>query len=105
MFFSKEGMFLPERAGGVLMGSLRLRCRGRAAGAVAAVIEKTWAGLVWVCLIAAAPAVAQVPVMVHESDASQRLLSAKEGRGIVNVAWQQEQTESGAADCSHLVHA
>src|SRR5579863_545531 len=105
MFFSKEGMFLPERAGGVLMGSLRLRCRGRAAGAVAAVIEKTWAGMVLVCLIAVAPAVAQAPVRVHESDSSQRLVSTQEGRAIVNVAWQLEQVESGAADCSHLVHA
>jgi hypothetical protein len=87
------------------MGSLRLRCRGRAAGAVAAVIEKTWAGMVWVCLIAVVPAAAQVPLKVHESDSSQRLLSPQEGRAIVNVAWQQEQTESGAADCSHLVHA
>jgi len=87
------------------MGSLRLRCRGRAAGAVAVVIEKTCVGLVWVCLIAVVPAVAQVAVRVHESDSSQRLLSTQEGRGIVNVAWQQEQTESGAADCSHLVHA
>jgi hypothetical protein len=87
------------------MGSLRLRCRGRAAGAVAAVIEKTWAGMVWVCLIAVVPAAAQVPLKVHESDSSQRLLSAQEGRAIVNVAWQQEQAESDAADCSHLVHA
>jgi NlpC/P60 family len=87
------------------MGSLRLRCRGSAAGAVAAVIEKACAGMFWVCLIAVVPAVAQVPVRVHESDSSQRLLSAQEGREIVNVAWQQEQAESGAADCSHLVHA
>ncbi len=87
------------------MGSLRLRCRGRVAGAVAAVIEKTGAGMVLVCLIAVAPAAAQVPVKVHESDSSQRLLSTQEGREIVNVAWQQEQAESGAADCSHLVHA
>ena len=87
------------------MGSLRLRCRGRAAGAVAAVSEKIGLGMVWVCLHAIVPAVAQVAVKVHESDSSQRLLSAQEGRGIVNVAWQQEQTESDAADCSHLVHA
>jgi hypothetical protein len=56
-------------------------------------------------LVAAAPAAAQVATPVRASDASQRLLSAQEGRAIVNVAWQQEQTESDAADCSHLVHA
>jgi NlpC/P60 family len=62
-------------------------------------------GMVCAWLVLAAPAVAQVATPVRASDASQRLLSAQEGRAIVNVAWQQEQAESDAADCSHLVHA
>ncbi|MGB9466401.1 MAG: NlpC/P60 family protein, partial [Candidatus Acidiferrum sp.] len=60
--------------------------------------------MVWICLIAAAPAVAQVAVPVHDSDSSPRLLSVEEGRSIVNVAWQQESPEAGMRDCSHAVH-
>jgi NlpC/P60 family len=86
------------------MGSRRLRWRGRAADALTAVIEKTWFGMVWVCLIAVAPAGAQIPVKVHESDSSPRLLSAQEGRSIVNAAFQQEPASAGIRDCSHLVH-
>src|ERR1700730_17150957 len=105
MFFRRRDPFPRTWWRCVSMGSLRLRCRGRATAAVAAVIEKTCAGVVWVCLIAVVPAVAQVAVKVHESDARQRLLRAQEGREIVNVAWQHEQSDSDAMDCSHLVHA
>jgi hypothetical protein len=68
------------------------------------ILEIISSGLVCAWLVAAVPAVAQVAAPVRASDASQRLLSAKEGRAIVNVAWQQEQSGSEAADCSHLVH-
>ncbi len=85
------------------MGGMWFRCKGCARD-LAAVIEKIWLGTVCVCLIAVAPAAAQVAVSVHESDSSQRLLTMEEGRLIVNAALQQEPPSAGMRDCSHLVH-
>lgn len=62
------------------------------------------AGLVWVCLIGAAPGKAQVAPQAQESEATFRLLTAREGRAIVNAAWEQDQPARGTQDCSHLVH-
>ena len=65
---------------------------------------KIAAGLVCVCLIGAAPGKAQVAPQVQETEAAFRLLTAGEGRAIVNAAWEQDQPARGTQDCSHLVH-
>ncbi len=70
----------------------------------AAVLKMRCLGAVCICLIGAAGAAAQVAVPVRESDSSARLLSLEEVRAILNVAWEQDQRESGVRDCSHLVH-
>jgi NlpC/P60 family len=55
--------------------------------------------------IAASPLVsAQAPSAPQEPMASSRLLSAEEGRAIVDAARDQDQPGHGAQDCSHLVH-
>jgi hypothetical protein len=89
----------------VWMGDMRTNFEWRLGHKSFSILEIISSGMVCAWLVAAAPAVAQVATPVRVSNASQRLLSAQEGRAIVNVAWQQEQTESDAADCSHLVHA
>ena len=61
-------------------------------------------GTAWACLIAVASAGAQVARPEHESDSNARLLSAEEGRSIVEVAWQQDPPDAGMRDCSHTVH-
>jgi hypothetical protein len=61
-------------------------------------------GLVWVFLIGVPAASAQVTVSTHKSEPSSRLLSAEEGRSIVNAAWELERPARRAQDCSHLVH-
>jgi NlpC/P60 family len=86
------------------IGDMRTNFECRLGHKPFSILEMVSTGMVCAWLVAAAPAVAQVATPVRASDASQRLLSAQEGRAIVNVAWQQEQGESGAADCSHLVH-
>jgi hypothetical protein len=60
--------------------------------------------LVWVCLIGAAAGKAQVAPRVQETEETFRLLTAAEGRAIVNAAWEQDQPSPGTQDCSHLVH-
>jgi hypothetical protein len=60
--------------------------------------------LVCACLVAASAAKAQGTTAGGEGGTAARLLTAKEGRAIVNVAWQQELPVHGARDCSHLVH-
>jgi len=39
-----------------------------------------------------------------QSESNSRLLTAEEGRAIVNTAWGWEQSAEGTQDCSHLVH-
>ena len=39
-----------------------------------------------------------------QSESNSRLLTAEEGRAIVNTAWGWEQPAEGTQDCSHLVH-
>ncbi len=89
----------------VRMGDMRTNFERRLGHKSFSMLGIISSGMFCAWLVAAAPAVAQVATPVRASDASQRLLSAQEGRTIVNVAWQQEQTESDAADCSHLVRA
>jgi hypothetical protein len=47
---------------------------------------------------------AQAPSAPREPMANSRLLSAEEGRAIVDAARDQDQPGHGAQDCSHLVH-
>ncbi len=86
------------------MRDMRTRFKCRVVRKPFSILEIMCWRMVWICLIAAAPAVAQVAVPVHDSDSSPRLLSVEEGRSIVNVAWQQESPEAGMRDCSHAVH-
>src|SRR5438132_12714846 len=56
------------------------------------------------CLFASAPANGQVAAVTQGSVPTSRLLSAEEGRTIVDAARDQDQPTRGARDCSHLVH-
>ena len=64
------------------------------------------AGLLCVCLIGGSPADAQVTTSVRTpgSDSTSRLLNAREGRSIADVAAEQNELSSGTLDCSHFVH-
>jgi hypothetical protein len=86
------------------MGNMWTRFRWCEARNSSGVLEAMCLGMVYVSLIAAAPAAGQVAVPVHETDSSARLLSIAEGRSIVDVAWQQDAPEAGMRDCSHAVH-
>jgi hypothetical protein len=50
------------------------------------------------------PAKAQAVPSPQQSESNSRLLTAKEGRAIVNTAWGWEPSTEGINDCSHLVH-
>jgi hypothetical protein len=56
------------------------------------------------CMAAGSPAQAQATSASQESGSNSRLLTAKEGRAIVDAARDQDQPARGAQDCSHLVH-
>jgi hypothetical protein len=56
------------------------------------------------CMVAGLPAKAQATSASEESRLNSRLLSAKEGRAIVDAARDQDQPVRGAQDCSHVVH-
>ncbi len=47
---------------------------------------------------------AQAVPSTRESESDVRLLTAEEGRAIVNAAWELGQPARGMQDCSHLVH-
>ncbi len=83
---------------------MRTRLEWCARRRLVAVLKMTCLGMVCVCLIGVASVAAQVAVPVKESESSVRLLTAEEGRSIVEVAWQQESQEPGMRDCSHTVH-
>src|SRR5579863_1996398 len=85
------------------MDQMRVRFHRRALRGLLAVLETT--SLVCVCGAVATSTAAQVAVPVRGSDSNSRLLSAQDGRAIVNAAWQQDATERDVTDCSHLVHA
>ncbi len=57
-----------------------------------------------VCLFGISPANAQTAPSAQQSESNSRLLTAEEGRAIVNTAWGWEQSAEGTQDCSHLVH-
>lgn len=56
------------------------------------------------CLFGILQAKAQAVPSPHQSESNSRLLTAKEGRAIVNTAWGWEPSTEGVNDCSHLVH-
>ena len=60
------------------------------------------AGCAFLCGIS--PAKAQTALSPQQSEANSRLLTAEEGRAIVNTAWGWEPASEGVNDCSHLVH-
>jgi len=62
-------------------------------------------GLAWGYLFAVTPSTgAQTPTTAQEPKPAWRLLTAEEGRSIVDAAWAQEQPALGTQDCSHLIH-
>src|SRR6266481_4437499 len=56
------------------------------------------------CMAAGSQAQAQAASATQGSGSNSRLLSAKEGRAIVDAARDEDQLVRGAQDCSHLVH-
>jgi hypothetical protein len=83
-------------------GNILTRFRWREARNFLGVLYVVCLGVICVCSIAAAPALAQVAVP-DKTDSGARLLSIEEGRSIVDVAWQQDAPEAGLRDCSHAV--
>lgn len=62
-----------------------------------------WAACI--CLIGAVSADAQTGLPARENTPNLRLMSVTEGRAIVRTAFQGDEQEQGAQDCSHVVHA
>lgn len=71
-----------------------------------AAVSALLAGLALACmsLTAVATLQGQGAAPRESQPARPHLLTAREGRAIVNVAWQQELPARGARDCSHIVH-
>jgi hypothetical protein len=81
------------------MGNSKKECNWRAVrGYVLA------ACLMGGCIAAGSLANAQIPSTPQAPVANSRLLSAEDGRAIVDAARDQDQPGRGAQDCSHLVH-
>jgi hypothetical protein len=62
-----------------------------------------WAACVFV--IGAGSVEAQTALPTKENSPNARLMSVAEGREIVRTAFQGDEREQGARDCSHVVHA
>ncbi len=62
-----------------------------------------WAGCVFV--MGAASVEAQTALPARENSPNARLMSVAEGRAIVRTAFQRDEREEEARDCSHVVHA
>jgi len=60
----------------------------------------------FVCVIGISRAEAQTAPLPQQAEAesSSRMLTAEEGRAIVDTAWRWGQSADGVQDCSHLVH-
>ena len=76
------------------------RARGFAASSTKIAL---WAACVLVSGAVSAEAQAGLPA--GESTPNLRLMSVPEGRAIVRSAFQGDEREQGARDCSHIVHA
>jgi cell wall-associated NlpC family hydrolase len=57
------------------------------------------------CVISAVSAEAQTALPAKENSPNARLMSVAEGRVIVRTAFQGDEREQGARDCSHVVQA
>jgi hypothetical protein len=62
-----------------------------------------WAACI--CVIGAVSAGAQTGLPARENAPNLRLMSVAEGRAIVRTAFQGDEREQEAQDCSHVVHA
>ena len=72
-----------------------------------AAVAGVWSFLAtWACFAGAGSALAQAQSVtpVRDRESSARLLTAEEGRAILDVAWQEAPPTQRARDCSHLVH-
>jgi hypothetical protein len=70
-------------------------------------VARSFALAAWLaggCMAAGSQAQAQAASATQGSGSNSRLLSAKEGRAIVDAARDEDQPVRGAQDCSHLVH-
>jgi hypothetical protein len=65
-----------------------------------------WLCCTWLCCAAATLAIAQAAPLPQDAGAGSnaQLLTAKQGRTIVNTLREHEQPTRGTQDCSHLVH-
>jgi hypothetical protein len=81
------------------MGNAKIEWKWRAAGKLTLA-----ASVATGCLLAGAPAKAQVASATQGSASNSRLLSAEEGRAIADAARDQDQPGRGPRDCSHLAH-
>ena len=61
-------------------------------------------GLAWASFFCTPLANAQTGAAAQDRKPTWRLLNVKEGRSIMNAAWEQEQPAPGTKDCSHVVH-
>jgi hypothetical protein len=58
----------------------------------------------WASVIGVSPVNAQETASAKEPEAVSRLLTAAEGRAVVNAAWELDMPARRTQDCSHLVH-
>ncbi len=66
-----------------------------------------WVGALifaWACVIRISSVSGQETASTHEPDPAARLLTAAEGRKVVNAAWELDPPARRTQDCSHLVH-
>lgn len=61
-------------------------------------------GLMCFCWVGSTPTGARAAAPAQEPDGNFRLLTAVEGRAIVDTALDQDQLARGTPDCSHVVH-
>jgi hypothetical protein len=60
--------------------------------------------LIWLCLVEANGVRAQAGAETAQPAGHLRLLSTRQGKAIVSAAMEENDSPSGAQDCSHLVH-
>src|SRR5713101_3910406 len=58
----------------------------------------------WACVTGVSPVNAQEATAAHEAEPAARLLTAAEGRKVVNAAWELDMPARRTQDCSHIVH-
>ncbi len=58
----------------------------------------------WACVMGVSPINGQETASTHEPEPAARLLTAAEGRKVVNAAWELDPPARRTQDCSHLVN-